>query len=84
MAKIAGHTITDRQLYALHGLYRGLLDTGGGRCTIYGASVRTQLATLADKGVIARTGMGAYMIPYGSPGAAIVAATPDYAMSDHL
>lgn len=81
MPKVAGHNVTDRQLVALHGLYRGLVTP---KLTVYGTSVRLALAALADKKIIARTGMGAFMIPYGSAGEAIVAATPDFVISSHL
>jgi hypothetical protein len=81
MAKIAGVDITDRQLVALHGLYRGLVKTNN---TVYGTNVRRQLDALADEGVISRTGMSAYMIPYGSPGEAIIAASRDFVISAHL
>jgi hypothetical protein len=77
---IAGHTLTDRQAVALFGLYRGVLkDT-----KVYGVNVARQLDSLADRGIIARTGMGAYMIPYSSPGADIVSAAPDFVISQHL
>lgn len=81
MPTIAGHEITDRQLVALHGLYRGLLEPNN---TVYGVNVRRQLEVLADKGIIARTGMGAYMIPWGSPGEAIIDATADFTISAHI
>lgn len=78
---IAGHSVTTMQLVALHGLYKGLLKSDG---TVYGKSVTRSLDSLADRGIIARTGIGAYMIPYGSPGASIIAATPDFTISSHL
>lgn len=78
---IAGHDVTDRQLFALHGLFKGLVKNNK---TVYGVNVKRQLDTLADKGIIARTGMVAYTIPFGSPGADIITATPDYAVSAHL
>lgn len=81
MPTIAGHDITDRQLVALHGLYRGLVKDNR---TVYGVNVRRALDSLADKGVIARTGMGAFTVPFGSPGAAIIAATPDFAIGSHI
>jgi hypothetical protein len=81
MPTVAGHNITDRQLVALHGLYRGLVK---GNRTVYGVDVRRALDALADKGVIDRTGMGAYMIPYGSPGAAIIDASPDFAIGAYI
>ena len=79
MQTAAGHSLTDRQLVALHGLYRGVLRG----TKVYGVDVGRQLGALADRGVIARTG-GSYMIPYGSPGAAIIAATQDFVISQHL
>ncbi|GAA0583020.1 hypothetical protein GCM10010172_80050 [Paractinoplanes ferrugineus] len=79
--QIAGHTITDRQLVALHGLYRGLVKDNG---TVYGVNVRRALDSLADNGLITRTGMGAFMIPWDSPGAAIISATLDFVISEHL
>jgi hypothetical protein len=79
--QIAGHTVTDRQLVALHGLYRGLVEHNR---TVYGVNVRRALNTLADQGIIARTGMDAFMIPWGSPGEAIINATPDFVISEHL
>ena len=79
--KVAGYTITSRQLVALHGLYKGLVTTN---LKVYGVSVRQPLNTLADRGVIARTGMGAFMIPYGSPGDDIIRRTPDFVISQHL
>jgi len=81
MLNVAGHEITDRQLVALHGLYKGLVKPNG---TVYGVNVRQQLETLADQGIIARTGMGAFMIPWGSPGAQIIDATADFTISAHI
>ncbi len=81
MPKIAGHSVTDHQLVALHGLHKGLVKSNQ---TVYGCNVRRALETLANKRIISRTGMGAYMIPFGSPGAAIIAATPDFTISQHL
>lgn len=81
MAKVAGYDITDRQLVALHGLYRGLVKDNR---TVYGKDVRRALDNLADRRIIARTGMGAYMIPFGSPGADIIDFTPHFVISDHL
>jgi hypothetical protein len=55
--------ITEAQLIALGRLYRGQNLT------------RTQqrsLRALADKGIIARTGTGDFMIPYGSIGRSII------------
>ncbi len=80
MPTIAGHEITDRQLVALHGLYRGLVKNN----SVYGVNVGRQLEALADLGIIARTGMGAYMIPFGSPGEEIIKASPDFVISAHL
>lgn len=82
MPKIAGHDITDRQLLALHGLYRGLVKQGAVH-SVYGVNVTQQLNTLADNGIIARTSY-TYMIPFGSPGEAIIDATPDFVISEHL
>lgn len=79
MPKIAGHTITERQLYALHGLYKGALKG----TQVYGVNVSRQLATLADQGVIQRTGWS-YTIPFGGPGEAIINATPDYTLGEHI
>jgi hypothetical protein len=79
-----GYTISPRQLMALHGVYRGLVTTSNGAPTVYGVNVRRQLDALADKGMIARTGIGAYMIPFGSPGDQIIAATPDFSVATHL
>ena len=81
MTKIAGHDVTDKQLVALHGLYKGLVKDNR---TVYSVNVRRALDTLADRQIISRTGMGAYMIPFGSPGADIIAATPDFVISAHL
>lgn len=81
MPVIAGHQVTPKQLVALHGIYKGLVK---GNATVYGVNVKRQLDALADKGIIARTGMGAYMIPWGSPGADIIAATPDFCISANL
>lgn len=81
MPTIAGHTLTNRQMVALHGLYKGLVKDNR---TVYGVNVRQALEALADRGIIARTGMGAYMIPWGSPGEQIIAATPDFAVSANL
>jgi hypothetical protein len=81
MPKIAGQAITTRQMIALHGLYRGLVKSNR---TVYGINVRHALEALADKGIISRTGMDAFMIPYGSPGAAIIAATLDFQISAYL
>lgn len=81
MPKIEGHDITLRQLVALHGLYQGLVKANG---TLYHVNVRKALDALADKGIIARTGMGAFMIPFGSPGEQIIGATPDFMISTHL
>lgn len=81
MPRIADHNVSTKQLVALHGLYRGLLKTNQ---TVYGVSVAHSLASLAERGIISRTGMGAYMIPFGSPGAAIIAATPDFVISANL
>jgi len=46
--------------------------------------VRRALSSLADQGIITRTGMGAYMIPYDSPGAEIIEATGDFIIGEHL
>ncbi len=81
MPKIAGHAITTRQLVALHGLYQGLVD---GTQAVYGVNVRRQLDALADAGIISRTGAGAYMIPFGSPGEAIINASGDFSISSHI
>ncbi len=78
--QIAGYTLTDRQLAALHGLYKGLV-TGGG--TVYGVNARKALNSLAEDGIIARSA-GAYVIPWGSPGEAIINATPGFVISEHL
>jgi hypothetical protein len=78
--QVAGHTLTDRQMVALHGLYKGVLKG----TKVYGVNVARQLDTLADRNIIARTGMGAYMIPYGSPGADIISASNDFVISQHL
>ena len=83
MPTIAGHRITDRQLVALHGLYRGLVQYANGRATVYGVNVKRQLDALADAGIIART-VGSHMIPYDSPGEAVIAASPDFVISAHL
>ncbi len=79
--QIAGHTLTDRQLVALHGLYKGLVKDNH---TVYGVNVSRALEELADRGIIARTGMGAYMIPFGSPGEAIINASLDFVISERL
>jgi hypothetical protein len=81
MPKVAGHNITTRQMVALHGLYRGLVKNNR---TVYGINVRRALDTLATDGVIAKTGMDAFMIPFGSPGEAIILATLDFQISAHL
>lgn len=80
MPNVAGREITDRQLVALHGLYRGLVKPNH---TVFGVNVRRALEALADKGIIARTGMGAYMIPWDSPGEQIINATADFTISAH-
>lgn len=84
MPKVAGYTITPKQLMALHGLYKGLVEQRNGAPTVYGVNVRRQLEALSDLEIIARTGMGAYMIPFGSPGEQIITATPDFTVSSHL
>lgn len=76
--------LTDRQLVALYGLYRGLTEQTGSRWRVYGADVTRALEALADQKVIARTGMGAYMIPWGGPGEAIINAGPDFVITEHL
>lgn len=78
--KIAGYDLTDRQMVALHAIYKGVLR---GR-EVYGVNVGRQLDTLADRGIISRTGMGDFMIPYGSPGADVVEASLDFVISQHL
>jgi hypothetical protein len=80
MPKIAGHDLTDRQMVALHAIYKGVLR---GR-KVYGVNVGWQLDTLANQGIISRTGMGDFMIPFGSPGADIVGASLDFVISQHL
>ena len=77
--KIACYELTSRQMVALHGLYKGLVKNG----KVYGVNVAPQLDKLATGGVIARTGMG-YIIPYGSPGEAIIEASRDFTISQHL
>jgi hypothetical protein len=84
MPKVAGHTITSKQLAALHGLYQDLVKLRNGAPTVYGVNVRRQLEALADAAIISRTGMGAYLIPFGSPGEQIVNATPDFSVGSHL
>lgn len=84
MPEIAGYTVTSKQLVALHGLYRGLVKNSGGAPTVYGVNVRRQLDALADAGVISRTGMGTYMIPFGSPGELIINASLDFPISSHI
>ncbi|MFC4066750.1 hypothetical protein [Actinoplanes subglobosus] len=79
-----GHGLTTQQLAALHGLYQDLVKYGNGGPTIYGINVRRELEALADQGVIGRTGGWAYMIPWGSPGEQIIAATPDFSVGAHL
>lgn len=81
MATITARDLTARQLAALHGLYKGLIKSNA---TLYGVNVKRQLDALADRGVIARTGMGAYMIQFDSPGEAIIRATPDFTISANL
>lgn len=83
MPNVAGHDITNRQMVALHGLYRGLVQRKNGAPTVYGTNVRLQLSTLATRGIIARSGHS-YIIPFGSPGAAIIAASPDFQISQHI
>lgn len=78
--KIAGHHVTEREMVALHAIYKDLIRNG----KVYGVSIRPQLSALADRGVIARTGIDAYMIPYDSPGARIVAASLDFMISSHI
>lgn len=78
--KIAGYSITEREMVALHGIYKGVLQ--GTR--VYGTQVFRQLEALANRGIIDRSGAGTYTIPYRSPGAAIINATPDFTISQHL
>lgn len=78
------HSLTDRQLVALHGLYRGLVEHKNGKPRVYGTDVSRPLESLADLGVINRTGMGAYLIPWGGEGERVIAATADFTISDHL
>lgn len=80
MPTIAGHRITTKQLAALHGLYQGLVKADS---TVYGVNVKRQLDSLADKGIISRTAW-TYMIPFGSPGADIITATPDFGIAANL
>lgn len=80
--RVAGYVMSDRQMVALHGLYKGLVKQGAVH-SVYGVNVTQQLNALADKGIIARTSY-TFMIPFGSPGAAIIAATPDFIISQHL
>lgn len=75
--------LTSRQLVALHGLYRGLVVHRNGKPRVYGTDVSRELEELADLGVIARPCMD-YTIPWGGPGSRIIAADPDFAISDHL
>lgn len=81
---IAGHSVTAKQIAALHALYRGLIEMQNGAPTVYGTNVHRQLDALADKRIIARTGMGDYMIPFDGPGAAIISATPDFPIGANL
>lgn len=84
MAKIAGHDITTKQLAALHGVYQGLVEVqSSGRRTVYGINVKPQLDALARKGIIRSDGWS-YVIPYDSPGEAIINATPDFTISVNL
>jgi hypothetical protein len=83
MPKIAGTTITTKQMAALHGLYQGLVKQRNGNPTVYGVNVRRQLEALADRAIIART-VGGYMIPFGSPGEEIINATPGFSVGRNL
>lgn len=77
--RIEGHTITDRQLTALHGVYRGQVKDG----SLYGVNVHRTLEALADRGIITRS-VGTYLIPWDGPGAQIIAATRDFSIGEHL
>lgn len=77
---IAGHRITTRQLVALHALYQGLLK--GTR--VYGVNMFRQLESLADQGIIARSGAGVYLVPWDSPGARIIKATEGFSVGANL
>jgi hypothetical protein len=83
-AEAAGQAISRKQLAALHGLYQDLVQHSNGAPTVYGVNVRRQLDALADKGIIARTGVDAYIIPVGSPGEQIIGATPGFSVGANL